>query len=565
MYCGSSIQMCKSKHSWMGRESTLFLNDFLQRMVVMGNIFRTYLFLARRWMWLFALGAIVCGGATYAISTFLQPIYQASTYLIIDIGASAHPSISDSLQAVPTFAQLLTIPAVLDPVIEQHPGMSTAELLSMISVKPQTNTQIIELDVRADNPRLAADLANQVGQSFARYINADMPGTVQVIPATVPTAPAQPQPLEDAGIGAVVGLILMLLLVTLFEWISNRATSVEQIQELLGMEIMTLVPRFSRKARRLDEAQQVALAKYQMISAGLNVAQAEQPFKLVMFTSALAGEGKSTIAGNVAINLAQAGKRVLLIDLNIHRPALARQFALQSQPGLTNLLARNSKRLQVEHYSQPTEFPGLRVLTAGTQSMNSTEFLRALTAFQFFPRLKQAPFDYVLLDAPPLFAVAEVQILASAVEALVLVVNGSRTPRRTLARTRQVLWRMRMTRALGVVVNQSSWRDYADTHPYTLPQSVQEKNVAEQLDVEEMTMELPAVTVKLLPPTLPVSEPGEGMARLPDTGETEQIGVLPAEHVIRPSLSLSGLNMPTKNGLTKRLFSGADIPSPPSS
>lgn len=531
----------------------------------MGNIFRTYLFLARRWMWLFALGAIVCGGATYAVSTFLRPVYQASTYLIINIGASAHPSISDSLQAVPTFAQLLTIPAVLDPVVEQHPGMSTEELLAMMSVKPQTNTQIIELDVQAGNPRLAADLANQVGQSFARYINADMPGTVQVVSATVPTAPSQPRPLEDAGIGAVVGLILMLLLVALFEWISNRATSVEQIQELLGMEIMTLVPRFSRKTRWSDEVQQVALEKYHMISAGLNIAQAGQPFKLVMFTSALAGEGKSTVAGNVAINLAQAGKRVLLIDLNIHRPALARQFALQNQPGLTNLLARNSKRLQVEHYSQPTEFPGLRVLTAGTQQMNSSEFLRALTALQFFPRLKQTPFDYVLLDAPPLFAVAEAQILASAVEALVLVVNGSRTPRRTLACTRQVLWRMRMTRVLGVVVNQSSWRDYADTHPYTLPQPAQGRNVAEQFDVEEVTMELPAVTVKLLPPTLPVSEPGEGLTRLPDTGETEQIGAPPVERVIRPSLSLSGLTMPTKNGLTKRPFSSADIAQTPPS
>ena len=525
----------------------------------MGNIFRYYVLLTRRWLWMLVICAIVCGGATYLLSTLFRPVYQASAYLVIEIGAADHPSVTESLQAVPTFAQLVTIPAVLNPVLAQHPGMSIQELTAMVSVRAQTNTQIIELSVQADNPQLAADLANQVSQSFARYANTGAPDTVQIIPAMTPALPMQPRPLQDAGIGAAVGFMLALILALLFEWIGDRPTSVEHIQELLGMEILALVPRFSRRARRLD-AQLAPSEKYAMICAAFNVAQASQSFKLVAFTSALAGEGKSTVASNVAIHLSRAGKQVLLVDLNVHRPTLAQRFHLRSQVGLTDMLTRHSRQLPLAQYTQATGFAGLYLLAAGTRAMSSLEFLRSLTASQFFPRLQQTPFDYVLLDTPPLFAVAETQILASSIEALALVVHGARTPQRVLARTRRLLWRMQATRVLGVIVNQSSWRDYADTHPYTLVSSTQTGKQRSQ--VKEVTAELPTTVL----PRITAPEPAFRHARsdLPDTGETAQIGQPPAEPVIRPPISLSGLSIPD-NGLTRRVFDGdTATPIPPS-
>src|SRR5581483_11262693 len=164
--------------------------------VVMGNISRYYLLFARRWLWLMIVCTLISGSATCLISTFLRPIYQATTYLLIDIGASTYPSVTESLQAVPTFAQLITIPAVLDPVTRRHPGLSTQDLLAAISVRPRANTQIIELSVQAGQPRLAADLANQISQSFVQYVNASEPETVRFIPATAPMLPTQPGPLQ---------------------------------------------------------------------------------------------------------------------------------------------------------------------------------------------------------------------------------------------------------------------------------------------------------------------------------------------------------------------------------
>lgn len=506
------------------------------------------------------LGAILCGSATYLVSTFLRPTYRASAYLIVDVGASTQSSIAEHLQAVPGFVQLITTPAVLNPVVLLHPGMTVQDIMPMLSVKQQSDTQVIELDVQASDPHLAANLANQISQSFVRYANHGTNGenTAQIIPAMVPSLPAQSRLLQDAGIGAIVGLLLALLLVALLGWMSNRTTSVEQIQELLGMKVMTMLPSFSHTVRPA-ETQKVMAEKYHMIGASLHMAQASKSFKLVMFTSALAGEGKSTIASRVAINLAQAGKQVLLIDLNIHRPALARLFHLSDQPGLTNLLARKSGWLQLEHYCQATEVPGLLVLTAGTQPMSSSDLLEALASTQLFARLKETGFDSVLFDAPALLTGAEARIMASAIEAMVLVVNGSHTPRRILEQTQQVLRHLQTTRVLGVIVNQGARSDEAETRSYPPSSSLPEQEL--QLLIEQGTMELPVISAPLPGPSVHIT--GVEAVHLPDTGENEQVHAETPRYIIRPTLSLSGTQ--PSNGLTRRVFPAYAAPETPSS
>jgi capsular exopolysaccharide synthesis family protein len=517
----------------------------------MGNIFRNYIRVAKRWMWMLVVGVVLCGSATYLISTFLRPVYQASTYLIVDIGDTAHPSVTESLQAVPTFAQLLETPTVLNPVVAKHPGMSLSTLVGMLTVKSQADTQIIELDVQSPDPALAAELANQISQSFVSYVDASAGNQdlMQIVPAQVPTLPAQPRPLEDAAIGAGVGLLLTLLLAMLFEWIGNRATSVEQIQELLGWDVLNVVPRLSHGARS-PAARQVIAEKAHLLGASLELARARKAFKLVLFTSALAGEGKSTVASQVAVHLAQSGKRVLLIDFNIHRPMLAQLLHVSQQPGLTDLLSKQGDLRQIASYCQKTGTPGLQVLSSGGQRMPSATLLQALTSTRLLSRLQDSAFDYILCDAPPLFAVAETQMLAPLFETLVLVVNGARTPRRMLERTRQTLQRLSGVTVLGVVVNQSSWQEYADAHPYTLALPQPQPQNALSYVIEQVTMELPAHPAGLLSAA---AQDRLQPAPFPDTGEHEPVQVEEPEYVIRPSFSLSGLTLPT-NGLTRRAF-----------
>ncbi len=145
-----------------------------------------YTTIAKRWAWLIVLGIVICGGGTYAISKLKHPVYQASATLVLSVctpSSSTSECINGSLTALSTYAQLLNNPVVLNPVLAQHQGLTLNQLNTMLSVKPQSNTQIIELDVQSTNPQLAMQLANEVSQGFSQYVNASYPATVRILPA----------------------------------------------------------------------------------------------------------------------------------------------------------------------------------------------------------------------------------------------------------------------------------------------------------------------------------------------------------------------------------------------
>src|SRR5947209_219082 len=265
----------------------------------MRNPFTHYTLLAKRWAWVMLLGVFLCGGSTYIITKLMPPVYQASALLLVSFSTSnsAADNTTAALAVLPTYAQLIKNPAVLQPVLAQHQGLTLDQLSPMISVTPQSNTQVIELDVSNSDPQLAAQLADEVGQSLAQYSNTKLNATVQVLPAILPTTPIQPKPLLDAMLGALVGFGLALALIVAFEWLDDRIGHPEEIQELLDVDILTTIPYLSAKQRLRNAEEIPALAEgCRILSATLNTIQLSKPFKLVMVTSALAGEGKSTIA-----------------------------------------------------------------------------------------------------------------------------------------------------------------------------------------------------------------------------------------------------------------------------
>ncbi|MFL5697525.1 MAG: polysaccharide biosynthesis tyrosine autokinase [Ktedonobacteraceae bacterium] len=436
----------------------------------MQSLLIRYKMLAKRWVWLIILGIVLCGGGTYIVSKLTQPVYQASALIVLNLGSSAntpYENINGSLAALPTYSQLLTNPAVLKPVVVAHKGLTLNQLNNMIAVKPQANTQIIELDVKDTNPQLAMELANEVSYTFAGYENKQNPAAVQILPAQLPEVPVSPRPLSYAGIGALVGLALALALIVAFEWIDDRLANPEEVQEILGFDTLTIIPQFSRKQGSIDAKKTQALAEgSRVLAASLKATQAFiKPFKVVMVTSALAGEGKSTIAAHLASSLAMTGKNVLLVDTNLRHPVLDQRFQMDNQHGLSNAFLEKGgsiERLDV----RITEIPTLRVLTSGVLPSNPPELLQSPPAEQLFDHFKKSSqFDYVILDAPPLLPVADAQILASYAQVTLLVIDASKTPRKVLLRAKQVLNRTRTT-VIGVALNKSPWPDYNDIRQY---------------------------------------------------------------------------------------------------
>lgn len=440
----------------------------------MQNPLSRYVMLTRRWAWLVILGIVICSGTTYFASILTRPVYQASATLVISLDTASSSSTTASLAAVPTYAQLLTNPAVLKPVVAQHPGMTLQQLSSMITVKSQSNTLLIELDVQHTNPQVAAQLANEISKSFALYADAQLPGNVQILPAQTPSDPVRPKPLQDAGMAAVVSLGLAITLIIVFEWLDDRLSHPEEVAAL-GMELLTSIPLLLEKRKRNKaKASPPPTEKYHKLCVRLNAAKAQDGFKLVMVTSALPGEGKSTVAANLASSLALTGKKVLLVDANLRTPTQDHYFRVSNARGFSHAFLGRPTLAAIDLSGQETSIPNLRVLTSGRIPSRPAELLQSPLAVSLFDYFRSAPFDYVIFDAPSVLPFADAQIMASLVQTVIFVFDAHKTSRRALLRAKEELDKSAAP-LLGIVLNKSRWPDYEDT-PQATPHQPDPRN-----------------------------------------------------------------------------------------
>ncbi len=189
-----------------------------------------------------------------------------------------------------------------------------------------------------------------------------------------------------------------------------------------------------------------AAEAYRSLSVNLQFAGEERPVRLVGITSAGPNEGKTTAVANLAIALAEGGRRVIAVDADLRRPTLHTLFGLPNREGLTNAVLSDESALPL----QETLVPGLRVLASGPTPANPTEVLASPRLDRVLSRLVDEA-DFVVLDTAPAAALADTPVLAPRLDGTVLVVGAGRTRRDRARQAKEQLERVH-ARILGVVL-----------------------------------------------------------------------------------------------------------------
>ena len=308
---------------------------------------------------------------------------------------------------------------------------------------------------------------------------------IRIVDAAVPpTKPVSPRPVLNLGLALLIGLGFGVGVAFLQEHWDNTLKNSDDIERLLRVPTLALIPSreslshtsttvYGRAGQTLTlpNGKRVALQKvsgktwiridgngtqhsalseaFRGLRTSVLLSAAGRPPRSLTFVSAEPGEGKTTIASNLAISLAQLGKRVLLIDGDMRRPCVHKLFGIENHSdGLVTYLTGEQEWRQLV---RPTGMAGLDCLVCGPVPPNPSELLSS-DRMQMLIQEAMAEYQFVLVDAPPLLNVADGRILATMVEGAILVVKGGFTPRE-LAQQAQLHIRDVGAHLIGVVLN----------------------------------------------------------------------------------------------------------------
>ena len=273
-----------------------------------------------------------------------------------------------------------------------------------------------------------------------------------VDPAEIPTAPISPNLFNNILMGLLGGLTLAIGLAFGLEYVDDRIKSPDELKKHLGLPFLGMVPALARgKASSpvLDQAAPgVYSESFRAIRTNVLFSSTDQGSRLIVVTSSAPGEGKTVVSSNIAIALAQAGHRVLLLDADMRKPRVHDVFRTSADPGLSNVLVGDATPIQATRESSTS---GLWIMPAGTPPPNPAELLGS-KRFRDFSALAMQSFDWIIVDTPPVMAVTDAAVAANVAHGVLFVVGADMTSRRVAQSAVEQL-ELSQAKFLGTVLN----------------------------------------------------------------------------------------------------------------
>lgn len=434
--------------------------------------------LRKRWR-LVALATLLGVAAAAGASSIMTPLYQAETKLFVsaqggDDASALLQGSSFTQQRVKSYADVVTSPVVLDPVIEELRLATTpAELAQRIRATAPLDTVLIDVAVEDSSAASAARIANAVALRFIDTVaeleqpedGKPSPVRVSVIrTADVPQEPVSPRVALNVALGLFLGVAAGVTLAVLREMLDTTVKAPEVLSELGAPALGTTL--FASR----DDGAAVLVAGHtntpesealRQIRTNLQFVDVDNPPQVVVMTSSLPGEGKTTTSVNLALTMAMAGVRTILVEADLRLPKVTEYMGLEGAAGLTTVLAG---RATLDDVLQPYGTSGLSVLPSGVVPPNPSELLGSRHMVDLIAELRTRA-DLVIFDTPPLLPVTDAAVLARHVDGAIVVVRHAKTTRDQLTKGLERL-RSVDARVLGAVLSMVPSRGADSTYGY---------------------------------------------------------------------------------------------------
>jgi capsular exopolysaccharide synthesis family protein len=430
--------------------------------------------------WIVALDLAVALAAAAALTFSTPPTYEATATLFVGQRQFSAGQFWQGYAANVLTSQLLgsataviSSPSLIHQAISEYGvPVSPDDVSASLDVRLLDGTQIIELSYWSGDPALAARVVNAVGGEFIREIGQSGPlaayggrdgaATASFVDtAKPPSKPATPNLVHNLVVAAVLGLVSGIALVLFIDRHDDSIREADRVAAL-GLVVLGAIPKLARGGGDVytePDPLEPAGEALRRLRGALDVAGGVRTVQVVGITSALPREGKTTVALNLAASYARAGRRTLVMDGDLRRPALQRVLGLGPSAGLTDAIATGS----VDHEARPTEIPLLSVLTAGSPPRDPVAALASQAMTDIVARAR-ARYDAIVIDTTSVLRVADAGVLARICDGVVVVARAGATRLPSVNEACRAVERAG-GRPLGVVINRIHPDDAARTTP----------------------------------------------------------------------------------------------------
>ena len=427
------------------------------------------------------------------LNTKLVDLYAQRDLMLLDLNEN-HPEIERiNVQIDKVISNMINHLADQEKRLSEKEQFLSAELQktkAKFSILPQLGFQLQEIERELHiNKNLYETLKTK--QQEVLISEAERVEEVSVVrPALLPHFPLNPPTTgRTAAIGTMIGIILGLVIAFVFETMDTSIGTIEDVETFLGVPVLGVVP-FIRPEEIEDNlviktgigeggdipeyytrlithfAPKTTMAEsFRTLRTGIKFLCLEKGLKTLLFSSATAGEGKSTAAANVALVFAQIGSKTLLIDGDLRKPVVSRFFGIEREPGLTDVILGNYDwkevvrtvtdimvgKLSMEEIMATPGFDNLNIITSGSVPPNPSEILNSQRMTDFIAQTKAA-YDIVIFDSAPILPATDAVILGSKVDGVLIVYRVGKVARGALKRAKTQMDHIRAN-VLGTVLN----------------------------------------------------------------------------------------------------------------
>ena len=410
--------------------------------------------LRSRWQVIVAILLIsVISGLGVALTRQAQYSAEVTLYVAAQTTDSTNSAYQGSLlsqQRVKSYTDLVTSPRVVqDAITKGQLDSDRTTLARQLSASNPPDSVLINIIATDPNPQRAAFIADSVSTSFVALVDdierPRQPGAVQPVavrivqPASVPNAPSSISRTQIVAIAALLGLALGVVGALARDLFDTTLRAESQLREALNRSTLGTTWREEVFQNESSVVEAPLTPEYleslRRIRTNLRFINVDDPPRTILFSSAVSGEGKSTTVSLLAIALASAGSSVVVVDADLRRPSIAKNFGVDNAAGLSTIL---SGRITWRQAIQTTSLGGPNVIASGPCPPNPSELLGSNRMSALLDELKNT-FDYVLVDTPPILPVSDAAVLASSADGVLLVCKYGSTSTVQISQTAQSL------------------------------------------------------------------------------------------------------------------------------